>query len=147
MARRYSGTLRINVRFADNVDNAGRGEYAGSISVPLDDGKRRTWKFNKLFVHCAPGRSYDHPDTFDRAAEFAIGFASYYTTENRGDEDELPDWVPAPEVADAIDTKRLYPLDNDPLTGIKHYSGESAVIFRSERSQTKFIEELEKVHG
>lgn len=37
---------------------------------------------------------------YDEMAESAVGFASYYTTHNRGD--DLPDWAPSAEVADAI---------------------------------------------
>ena len=95
MAKRYIGDAVITITYRD------RGDYAGTISVPKE---KKTWKFDDLHAPGAglgPGVGYDSPKAYDEMAGSAVSFGGYYTTHNRGD--DVPDWAPKPEVADAID--------------------------------------------
>lgn len=95
MAKRYIGDAVITITYRD------RGDYAGTISVPKE---KKTWKFDDLHAPGAglgPGVGYDSPKAYDEMAGSAVAFGGYYTTHNRGD--DVPDWAPKPEVADAID--------------------------------------------
>lgn len=95
MARRYVGNLCVYINYSDRDDES----YHGSIVV---DGQR--WAFDGLKAPPAglgDGVSYDSSEAYDKMADAALSFGSYYTTWNRGD--DTPDWAPAAEVADAID--------------------------------------------
>lgn len=97
MAKRYIGDAVITITYRD------RGDYAGTVCAG-----RKCWRFEDLhaprsgFGRDQNGRgiSYDSPRAYDKMAESAVGFGSYYTTHNRGD--DLPDWAPSANVADAI---------------------------------------------
>lgn len=96
MARRYSGSVTVEIKYRD------RGDYAGRVSV-TDGGKRYSWRFEDLrapdFGHGA-GVAYDSPTAYDRMAISALGLGSYYASDNRGD--DCPDWAPDGETAEAI---------------------------------------------
>lgn len=99
MATRYIGDAKITITYRD------RGDYAGTACVPVGRShkEKRCWRFDGLrapAVGFGPGIAYDSPEAYDEMAESAVSFGSYYTTHNRGD--DVPDWAPAPEVADAI---------------------------------------------
>lgn len=93
MARRYIGEAVIDINYRDQVD------YAGTISAG-----GYTWHFDGL----RPSRSgfgrgvaYDSPKAYDEMAASAVSFGAYYRSYNRGD--DVPEWAPPAEVADAID--------------------------------------------
>jgi hypothetical protein len=90
MARRYIGDAVVNIKYRD------RGDYAGTVSAG-----GHTWRFEDL--HAPAGGlpyAYDSPQAYDKMAESAVGFASYYTSYNRGE--DTPEWAPSAETADAI---------------------------------------------
>lgn len=105
MAKRYIGDAVIDIEYTGYI--WGDDMYAGSITA---DG--HVWKFSNLnapragFVF-----AYDSPDAYDKMVESAVSFGSYYTSDNRGD--DLPDWAPPPEVADAISTVTSCALHDD----------------------------------
>lgn len=74
-----------------------RDVYTGSVTLP--DG--RAWTFDDL--------SLPHGASEERAASDAVGFASYYTSDNRGD---VSDWVPSAELADAISEATMWAQDD-----------------------------------
>lgn len=94
MAKRYIGNAVVRIAYHDD------GTYRGTVSV--DGGY--VWRFGELRpapVGFGPGVAYDSSAAYDSMAASAVGFGSYYTTHNRGD--DCPDWAPTAEVADAID--------------------------------------------
>jgi len=133
MARRLCGSLRISIEYSF-------GSYRGNIHIPGVG----NWRFADLRP---PYR--DDPtssDAYDRAAEDAVSFGSYYTSDNRP-VDELPEWAPPPHIADAIseemthspDYVRLFPV----IPGV--YIGDTAVVCRSFKAQEKYYAEAERV--
>ena len=92
MATRYIGdaVIRITYRGGDT--------YIGSVCVG-----KKCWRFDDLNAARVGfgDHAYDSPEAYDKMAASAVSFGSYYTSTNRGD--EVPDWAPSPEVADAID--------------------------------------------
>jgi hypothetical protein len=107
---RYVGELKIVIGFVQrSIDN--RAEYRGKIVFPKGTWRGRphygVWKFEELrsgVGGVSSGKGYGYADTspeaYDRMAEMAVSFASYYTTDNRGD--DAPDWAPPAEDADRI---------------------------------------------
>jgi hypothetical protein len=102
MAKRYIGDAVITIEYVGETQD-GRGNYKGTVRVG-----KHTWRFDELHsgvggVSSGKGYGYpaDSPEAYDKMAGSAVGFASYYTTFNRGD--DAPDWAPPPEVADAIE--------------------------------------------
>ncbi len=94
MILRYCGDLTIGLLYRGRTDD-NRPEYRGCIRLP--DG--RTWRFNHLCGGCdLPGT---RPEDYDRLATDAVGFATYWTSLNRGD--DTPEWAPAGDLADAFD--------------------------------------------
>lgn len=92
MARRYIGDAIVDIRYDDR-----HSDYRGSVSAG-----GRTWKFTDLHEpRIGFGHGVDSPEAYDKMAVSAVGFGSYYTTHNRSD--DVPDWAPNPETADAID--------------------------------------------
>lgn len=93
MATRYIDNVIVRIQYRDC------GDYAGTVSAP----GRRVWRFSDLHApKIGFGRSiaYDSPEAYDKMAQEAVGFGSYYTTSNRGE--DTPDWAPSAAVADAI---------------------------------------------
>ncbi len=94
MATRYIGSAVIRIRYRDC------GDYAGTVSA---DGM--VWRFDDLHapaIGLGAGVAYDSSAAYDEMAASAASFGSYYTSHNRSD--DTPDWAPAPDVADAIDS-------------------------------------------
>jgi hypothetical protein len=90
MAIRYCGGCVIRIKCHD------AGDYRGSVTA---DGK--TWHFDGLKAPlCGFPFASDSPEAYDQMAESAIGFGSYYTTDNRGD--ETPEWANPVDAIDAI---------------------------------------------
>jgi hypothetical protein len=90
MAKRRIGEVVVRIKYLDNDT------YAGTVSA-----RGYVWKFDELKAPAWGFRfASDSPWAYDKMAESAVGFGSYYTSHNRGD--YVPDWAPAPEVADAI---------------------------------------------
>mgnify|MGYP006969347834 CR=1 FL=1 len=107
MATRYIGDATVRIRYRDE------GDYAGVITVPSGDGGRWHWHFDDLHapaIGFGPGIAYDSPEAYDEMAGSAISFGSYYTTYNRGD--DVPEWAPDAEVADAIDEATSWATDD-----------------------------------
>lgn len=93
MAKRYIGDAVIDITYRD------RGDYAGTVRAG-----GYSWAFDGLHapkIGFGAGISYDSPLAYDQMAASAVGFGGYFTTYNRGD--DLPDWAPPAEVADAIE--------------------------------------------
>lgn len=102
MAIRQIGDAIIRIKYRD------RGDYAGTITTP--EGHR--WRFEDLHapkVGFGANVAYDSPKAYDKMAEAAVSFGSYYTTMNRGD--ETPSWAPPAEVADAIEEAAIGAMD------------------------------------
>jgi len=98
MAKRYIGDAVVTIKYV-GTDRDGRDEYVGTIRV-----ENYAWKFSSLYapaVGFGAGVAYDSPAAYDSMAKAAVSFGSYYTTCNRGD--DVPDWAPDAETADAID--------------------------------------------
>ncbi len=110
MATRYIGNARITVKF--DGYRPPHLQYSGRIVVPMGSGGKVSWPFSDLGIseYSHPGPA-DSPEAFDAAAAAAADFGSYYTTHNRGD--DVPDWAPAPEVADAIEDATAYATDEE----------------------------------
>jgi len=108
MARRIIGDAIVNIQYSD------RGDYRGTVSVPYGRGKKRkSWRFSDLHaprMGFGPRIGYDSPRAYDEMAESAVGFGSYYTTHNRGD--DVPDWAPSEELADAISDATAWAQDD-----------------------------------
>jgi hypothetical protein len=94
MATRFIGDARITIRF--DGYSPPRMYYSGRVTVG-----RVAWEFDDIglseYVHKGAA---DSPEAFDAVAAAAVSFGSYWTTHNRGD--DVPEWAPTPEVADAI---------------------------------------------
>jgi hypothetical protein len=105
MPKRFVGSAVVEIRYLGHV--AGRDEYAGSIRAG-----GQVWKFDSLYSPPAGFRhGYDSPEAYDRMSEAAVSFGAYYTSGNRGD--DLPDWVPPPETADAINEATINAMKNN----------------------------------
>jgi hypothetical protein len=95
MAKRYIGDAIVTVEYAGESPD-GRSQYRGTIRAG-----GHTWPFSDLG---SPVGGFPtggtSPEAYDKMAASAVSFASYYTTDNRGD--DVPAWAPPPEVADAI---------------------------------------------
>ena len=90
MAKRYIGDAVVTITYHDS------GNYRGTIQVG-----KHTWKFDDLHAPAMGFRfAYDSPEAYDTMAESAVSFATYYSSDNRGE--DTPDWAPSPAVADAI---------------------------------------------
>src|ERR1700678_2363160 len=91
MAKRYIGDAVITIEYHDS------GDYRGTVRAG-----NHAWRFDDLHAPAMGfSHAYDSPEAYDKMAGSAASFASYYTTHNRGD--DVPDWAPPPEVADAIE--------------------------------------------
>lgn len=102
MAKRYIGDAVITITYRD------RGDYAGTVCAG-----RKCWRFDELrgpAIGFGRGIAYDSPRAYDEMAESAVGFGSYYTTHNRGD--DVPDWAPSADVADAIEEATAWAQDD-----------------------------------
>jgi hypothetical protein len=96
VARRWIGDALITIKYHDE------GDYRGTIVVKNHSGVW-VWKFRDLHApQCGfgPGVSYDSPEAYDRMAQSAASFGSYYTSINRREEEI--EGYPRGEVADAI---------------------------------------------
>lgn len=100
MAKRYIGDAVVTITYRD------RGDYAGSIRAG-----GYTWRFEDLHAPSAGfSFAYDSPQAYDKMAASAVSFGGYYTTYNRGD--DVPDWAPRAEVADAISDATAWAQDD-----------------------------------
>jgi hypothetical protein len=112
MAKRYIGDAVITIENVGRTDD-NRANYAGTVRVG-----KYTWKFDDLASGVggvSSGRGYGYPDdspeAYDKMAGSAVSFASYYSGINRGD--DVPEWAPPPEVADAIEEAVSYAQRDD----------------------------------
>lgn len=104
MPRRYIGDAVVTITYQ------GGDLYTG---VVRRFGTDLIWRFGDL--HCppagfGPGIAYDSPRAYDKMACAAVGFATYYTTHNRGE--DTPDWAPSAEVADALSEATVIAMDD-----------------------------------
>lgn len=114
MARRYIGDANIYIQYHDD------GDYRGSIVVPRcpcgcgKGGRSVTvWKFRDLHApKIGFAFAYDSPKAYDEMAQSAASFGSYYTTDNRSEEDDLEGY-PSGEVADIINDAVEMMLNDD----------------------------------
>ncbi len=105
MAKRYIGDAIIEIKYVGYINR--RDDYTGKIKV-----KNITWKFDSLYAPAAGFNfAYDSPQAYDKMAQAAVSFGSYYTTHNRGD--DLPDWAPPPEIADTISEATSWAVHDD----------------------------------
>jgi hypothetical protein len=121
MIKRYCGDLEIGLHFT-GYTKENRANYMGYIKLP--DGRK--YQFKDLQSGCgSPGVT---PEAIDEMAVSAVGFAAYWTSDNRGD--ETPEWAPSEEMADAIaDAAEL---------GESEYE-----IRRKQTDKSKFAREME----
>lgn len=119
MATRYIGDARITVRY--DGYSPPRMYYSGRITVPVrvydavgnsvSIGKV-SWDFTQVGLSEYSYRgAADAPEAFDQAAAAAVAFGAYFTTHNRGD--DLPEWAPSADVADAIEDATSYATDEE----------------------------------
>jgi hypothetical protein len=95
MIKRYCGELEIGLHYCGRTpDN--RAKYLGYLKLP--DGRR--WRFADL--HSRVGADGTRPQDFDSMAQSAVGFATYWTSHNRGH--DTPEWAPPADLADAFDS-------------------------------------------
>ena len=103
MAKRYIGDAVVTITYHD------AGDYRGTVTAAHGF----TWRFRDLHAPATglgAGVAYDSPEAYDKMASSAVGFASYYTTYNRGD--DVPDWAPPAEIADAIEEATVWAMDD-----------------------------------
>ena len=107
MAKRYIGDAVVTIEYGDD------GAYHGNVRFG-----QYVWKFGDLHAPRMGFRfAYDSPEAYDEMAQNAVSFGSYYTTHNRGD--DVPDWAPPPEVADAIEEAVGYAQRDDGTYEVK----------------------------
>lgn len=97
MARRYVGDAVVTIKYVGTAPD-GREEYAGTVWA-----NGAYWKFDKLFAPRSgfgSGVAYDSAKAYDEMAASACAFASYFTSDNRGD--DVPDWAPSADLADDL---------------------------------------------
>lgn len=116
---RYIGKLKVTITEC-LVNGEGRWQYAGTVETPSG----KLWKFEELCSGMGGyagmrNRSPESVDAIDRAAVEACSFASYYTTDNRGD--DTPEWAPAAEVADEIEEEMLGELATEHSESENHF--------------------------
>lgn len=100
MAKRYIGDATVTIKYDD------AGDYRGTVSA-----HGHHWRFSNLHPPRAGfDFAYDSPAAYDKMAASAVGFGGYYTTHNRGD--DLPDWAPSAETADAISDATGWAMDD-----------------------------------
>ena len=105
MAKRYIGDAIIEIKYTGYI--WGDDTYEGRIIVDV-----HVWKFFHLNAPRAGfAFAYDSPEAYDKMAESAVSFGSYYTSDNRGD--DPPEWVPTPEIADAISHATCWALHDN----------------------------------
>lgn len=130
--RRYYGQLVIEIWDEGRCDHAGREKFHGRIVLP--DG--RTWSFSDLACH--GGVSH--------AAENAVTFGSYYSSGNRGN--DVPEYAPPREIADAIDAECDYLPDYVDLGELGEMDDveviEEKVICETRAAQRRFYALCEK---
>ena len=97
--RRYCGSLLILIGY-DDV----KGCYFGSVIT--SNGK--VWRFDDLRNPRAYQGAVDSKEAFDMAAEAAVVFGSYYTSNNRPMYDEGLEGYPTAEIADEISEQAEY---------------------------------------
>ena len=95
MIKRYCGELEIGLHYCGRTpDN--RAKYLGYVK--LADGRR--WRFADL--RSRAGADGTRPQDFDGMAQSAVGFATYWTSHNRGR--DTPEWAPDADLADAFNS-------------------------------------------
>jgi hypothetical protein len=100
MAKRRIGDAVVRIAYHND------GDYRGSVSA-----NGRSWRFRDLHGPAIGFRfPYDSPEAYDRMAEEAVSFATYYTTHNRGD--DVPPWAPSAEVADALEEATNFAMND-----------------------------------
>ena len=77
--------------------DSGKECFSGRVEIQTDQNNGIFWLFDDLRE---PWRGSIR-ETVDSAARAAVAFGSNYSTGNRGD--DLPDWAPSAEFADALD--------------------------------------------
>lgn len=141
MAKRISGSLNVWVTFTGQTDDLGRGEYKGFVHAP----GKGNWHFDGVYVDSPTGPGTK--EAYDRAAVAAIEYGGFYCTGNR---DDVPEWAPSEEVANAIHDNHDYVPDSIGMKIPKMenvYLGELVVVFRSAEAQTLFWRIMEKLAG
>ena len=91
MAIRYCGDLKIDLQFV-RFTHDGRAQFRGTVRT-TNSKLVGVWPFENLCSGVGGGEQ-----EFDKIASDAVGFATYYTSQNRGD--DAPDWAPSPALAD-----------------------------------------------
>lgn len=123
MATRYIGEAVIRIAYHDS------GDYRGTISAG-----GHVWRFADLYAPRIPtaghvgsaGVAYDSSAAYDEMAASAIAFASYYTSRNRGD--DVPEWAPPAEVADAIESAALAGMAEEGGYEVRRSRGGKATV-------------------
>jgi len=103
MARRYIGDAVIYIIYNDDS-----GDYRGIVRAG-----GYSWHFDDLHAPACghgPGVGYDSSKAYDKMAESAVSFASYYTSDNRSD--DTPQWAPSAAAANAISAAVCFAQDD-----------------------------------
>jgi hypothetical protein len=104
MPKRYVGNLIIDIKF-----NSFTGDYEGYIKT-----KNWKWKFTELRSPiCWTNFSFYGSKAYDTMTKKLLYFASNYTSDNKIDIEDIPDWAPMPEIADEIQSEILQNTDEN----------------------------------
>jgi len=107
MPKRYIGDVTVMIYF-EKITNDDRGEYKGKIIV-----NNKSWEFNNLYSgrHGRDIKHYLSEAMFDKMAQKAVSFGSYYTKRNRGI--DTPDCAPSAQIAAEIEAATCYVQNDD----------------------------------
>lgn len=92
---RRDGNVKV-ILYLHEAPSTEKEHFSGRIEIQTDANSGMFWLFDDLREQWRGGIR----QTVDAAARSAVGFGSYYQTGNRGD--DLPDWAPSAEFADAL---------------------------------------------
>lgn len=115
--------------------------YSGVIEVPnlgSASNEKSRWAFSEINASKADARvlSLDSDEMFDKIAQSAASFGSYYTSHNRAQ--GVPSWAPDPETADDIDQAVSGDLDDAGRYSVRRKSGSGATRNPSPAKNYKF---------
>lgn len=130
MARRYCGDVVVDIRYLGW--RGGRDVYAARVCaryVPPRDG---CWSTRGLSAPAFPF-AYDSPEAYDRMAESAIGFATYWDSEYERE------GGPSQEVAEQIQEAAFCNTDSGGYPVSRRYGEEPGDLRRHKRRQRSLL--------
>jgi len=138
-AVRFIGDACIYLKLEDDDS------YSGVIEVPnlgSSTGEMSKWAFSEIqpAPHDARTKSLDSEEMFDKIAQSAASFGSYYTSHNRGS--GVPSWAPDAETADDIDQAVSGDMDDSGRYTVRRKAGSGAT-----RNPSTNVDALEEIMG